>query len=107
MNPRPPPPLSLQRLWTLIHLRIQRRLLALPAPVRGMLWMALGGLLVFAVALPQGDATGPIDGEAARRLGLVVGLLLPLLYVLPIMLVSRYGLTRARHDEVRQALGRR
>ena len=69
--------------------------------------MALGGLLVFAVALPQGDATGQIDGEAARRLGLVVGLLLPLLYVLPILLVSRYGLTRARHDEIRAALGRR
>ena len=69
--------------------------------------MALGGLLVFAVALPQGNATGQIDGEAARRLGLVVGLLLPLLYVLPILLVSRYGLTRARHDQIRTALGRR
>jgi len=37
----------------------------------------------------------------------VVGLLLPLLYVLPILLVSRYGLTRARHDQIRTALGRR
>ena len=40
-----PSPLSLQRLWTLTHLRIQRRLMTWPAPVRGMLWMALGGLL--------------------------------------------------------------
>ena len=82
MNPPPSPPLSLQRLWTLIHLRIQRRLLALPAPVRGMLWMALGGLLFSLLNTIARKISMELDPYQAQFLRYFCGLIimLPLIW---------------------------
>jgi Na+/melibiose symporter-like transporter len=38
---------------------------------------------------------------------LVVGVAIPLLYVVPISLITRYRITRARHAEIRAALDAR
>lgn len=67
----------------------------------------LGGLIVTLIAFPTGVAPDAVPRDTVLRLGVVVGLLVPLLYVLPISLITRYRITRARHAEIRAALDAR
>ena len=82
MNPRNPTPLSLQRLWTLIQLRTHRRMMSWPAAVRGMLWMALGGILfsmLNTIARMISMQMDPYEAQFLRYLcGLII--MLPLLW---------------------------
>jgi Na+/melibiose symporter-like transporter len=67
----------------------------------------LGGLIITLIAFPMGVAPSEIPGDAILRLGIVVGVALPALYVIPILLVTRYRITRERHAEIRAALDAR
>ena len=82
MTPRNPTPLSLQRLWTLLHLRTHRRMMSWPAAVRGMLWMALGGILfsmLNTIARMISMQMDPYEAQFLRYLcGLII--MLPLLW---------------------------
>jgi GPH family glycoside/pentoside/hexuronide:cation symporter len=68
----------------------------------------LGGLIITLIAFPT-SAEHPADvpQEAIFRLGLVVGVLVPLLYLIPIGLITRYRITRERHAEIQAALAAR
>ena len=82
MSTRKPTSPSLQRLWTLIHLRIHRRLMSWPSPVRGMLWMALGGLFFSLLNTIARQFSMEMDPYEAQFLRYFCGLLvmLPLLW---------------------------
>jgi len=68
------------------------------------LGVLLGGLIITLIAFPAQLPPSEIPSDKIFLLGLVVGVLVPLLYVIPISLISRYRITRARHAEIRAAL---
>ena len=82
MKPRTPTPPALQRLWTLIHVRTYRRMMSWPSPVRGMLWMALGGILFSVLNTIARVMTLQMDPYEAQFLRYFCGLIimLPLLW---------------------------
>ena len=66
-----------------------------------------GFLLQQVVHWPQSANPRHIDPEAVTRLGIVAGVLVPLLLVIPFLLGSFYSITRAKHLQTRQELDRR
>ena len=64
----------------------------------------IGGLIITLIDFPTNVAPAAVPADAIRRLGLVVGVAVPLLYIVPISLITRYRLTRARHAEIQAAL---
>jgi Na+/melibiose symporter-like transporter len=69
--------------------------------------MLLGGLIIRLVAFPASVAPAAVPAGAIQRLGVVGGVLVPLLYVIPITLITRYRLTPVKHAETRAALDAR
>ncbi len=66
-----------------------------------------GGLILTLIAFPAQATPETVSPDAVLRLGIVVGLIVPLFYVIPISLITRYRITRARHIEIRAALAAR
>lgn len=64
----------------------------------------LGGLIITLISFPTDVAPADVPAGSILRLGVVVGVAVPLLYVVPISLITRYRITRARHAEIRAAL---
>jgi len=64
----------------------------------------LGGLIITLIDFPTTVAPAAVPPDAVRRLGIIVGVMVPLLYVVPISLITRYRITRARHAEIQAAL---
>ena len=56
--------------------------------------IVLGGLIISLIQLPTGVAPSDVPAEVIFRLGLVVGVLVPLLHIIPISMIPRYKLTR-------------
>jgi GPH family glycoside/pentoside/hexuronide:cation symporter len=69
--------------------------------------IVIGGMILDLVALPRGIAPADVPAAAIQRLGWIVGIGVPLLYLIPIALTTRYRLTRAAHTEIRRALDER
>ena len=67
----------------------------------------LGGVIITMIAFPTQAEPEAVPPETIRRLGLVVGIAIPLLYLIPIALITRYRLTEERHAEIRAALDAR
>jgi len=67
----------------------------------------LGGLIITAISFPVGVDPAEVPADAIFRLGVVVGVIVPLFYLIPIGLITRYQITRARHAEIRAALDAR
>ena len=67
----------------------------------------LGGLILTAIAFPTQAKPADVPADAVLRLGAVVGMAVPLLYSIPIALITRYRITRERHAEIRAALAAR
>jgi Na+/melibiose symporter-like transporter len=67
----------------------------------------LGGLIITLIAFPTGVEPAEVSPDAVRRLGLVVGMAVPLLNLFPIALITRYRISRERHAEIRRALDAR
>ena len=67
----------------------------------------LGGLIITLIAFPTNVAPADVPADAILRLGIVVGVAVPLLYLIPIGMVTRYRITRARHAEIKAALDAR
>jgi glycoside/pentoside/hexuronide:cation symporter, GPH family len=63
-----------------------------------------GLILQFAVGWPAKVAHGAIDMALITRLGVIVGILLPLLFFIPMALGKFYRLTRQMHREVHAQL---
>jgi Na+/melibiose symporter-like transporter len=64
----------------------------------------LGGVILTAIAFPTQAKPADVPPDAIVRLGIVVGMLVPLFYLIPISLITRYRITRARHAEIQAAL---
>ena len=64
----------------------------------------MGGLILSLIAFPTHLSPTDVPAEKILHLGIVVGVLVPLLYIVPISLIPRYRITRARHAEIRAAL---
>ncbi len=71
------------------------------------LGIILGGVIIELVALPTQATPSEVPSDTIFRLGLVVGVLLPLLYLIPIALWSRYRITREAHAEIQTRLRER
>ena len=69
--------------------------------------IVLGGLILSMIDLPRGVAPADVAPETVMRLGLVVGICIPLLHLIPLSLITRYKITRQAHAEIRHALDAR
>ncbi len=69
--------------------------------------IVLGGLLITLIEFPLQTAPDMVPEHIIFRLGLVVGVLLPLLYLIPIALVTRFNITKAVHADIRAQLDAR
>lgn len=67
----------------------------------------MGGLIITLISFPEGVAPRDVPADVILRLGVVVGVAIPLLYLLPISLITRYRITEARHTEIQTALKQR
>jgi len=59
------------------------------------------------INLPVQASPSSVPAETIFNLGLIVGILLPLLHIFPIMMIRRYKITRDVHAEIRRALEER
>ena len=70
--------------------------------------VVIGGLVLdYVIRFPRGEELGQIAQETIVRLGVVDGLVMPLLFAAPIYLVAKYTLTRERHAEIRRGIDAR
>jgi Na+/melibiose symporter-like transporter len=69
--------------------------------------IVLGGLILSIVDLPTGVPPANVPHDTVMRLGLIVGICVPLLHLIPISLITRYRITRQAHAEIRRALDAR
>jgi Na+/melibiose symporter-like transporter len=67
----------------------------------------ISGLILDLIDLPRGVAPADIAPGTIARLGLVVGICIPLLHLIPISLITRYKLTRRAHADIRRELDQR
>jgi Na+/melibiose symporter-like transporter len=67
----------------------------------------LGGLILTLIAFPAQAKPADVSAETILRLGVVVGVIVPLFYLIPIALITRYRITRERHAEIQAALAAR
>jgi Na+/melibiose symporter-like transporter len=71
------------------------------------LGILFGGLILSFIGLPEHADPSTVKPETVHALGSVVGVCLPLFHIIPIWLISQYGLTRSVHADIRKALDAR
>ena len=72
------------------------------------LGVLIGGLILqHAIAFPVGVRPNAVEGDIVSRLGLWAGIVLPLFYLVPLALISRYRLTRDVHAGIQRDLAER
>jgi Na+/melibiose symporter-like transporter len=69
--------------------------------------IVLGGLILSLIDLAPGSVPADVPPDTITRLGLVVGICVPALYVVPISLITRYKITREEHARIRRELDQR
>ena len=69
--------------------------------------IVVGGLVLKLIAIPANIAPANVPPDVVLRLGVIAGLALPLLFVLPIWLVRRYTISRQVLADIRQQLTQR
>ena len=62
------------------------------------------GLIITAIQFSTNMAPGEVPDGLIFKLGIVVGVLIPLLYLVPISLIHRYRITREVHAEIQRKL---
>jgi len=68
----------------------------------------LGGIILdYGVHFPRGVAPKLVDHGLIIQLGIIAGLALPVLFLFPFWLISRYRITREVHAEIRRQLDER
>jgi GPH family glycoside/pentoside/hexuronide:cation symporter len=68
------------------------------------LGIVLGGFIIAMIEFPTGVLPGAIPPDKIFLLGISVGVLVPLLHLIPISLITRYKITREEHARIRTAL---
>jgi Na+/melibiose symporter-like transporter len=69
--------------------------------------IVMGGMIISAIQFPANMAPSEVPEALIFKLGLVVGVVVPLLYLVPISLIHRYRITREVHAEIQRALEER
>ena len=70
--------------------------------------IVIGGFILdYVIRFPRGEEPSRIAQETIVYLGVVDGLVMPLLGAIPIYLVAKYTLTRERHAEIRREIDAR
>lgn len=67
----------------------------------------LGGLIITLIDFPTGAKPAEVAADTIMRLGIMVGVALPLLYLIPIALIARYKITREVHQQIQTELAAR
>ena len=67
----------------------------------------IAGIALDVVAFPTGVAPGEVDAETVYSLGLAVGPGILLFWIIALVIVARYPLTRADHAQIIQELNKR
>lgn len=63
-----------------------------------------GGFILDIVRIPTGAAPGTVDPDIVFNLGLVMGPILTIFFIIPFLFARKIALTREKHDEIRNAL---
>jgi len=71
------------------------------------LGILFGGVILSIIGLPTQATPSSVPAETIFNLGLIVGLCLPLLQLIPIAMIPRYSITRAVHADIRRQLDER
>jgi len=71
------------------------------------LGILFGGLILSMIGLPAQAPPSSLPAQTVFNLGLIVGVCLPLLHIVPIAMIGRYGITRAVHADIRRQLDER
>ncbi len=66
--------------------------------------LILGGLIINLIGLPAGIDPAEVPAETVKKLGVFVGVILPLFYLIPIALWRRYEITREVHANIQRSL---
>lgn len=66
--------------------------------------IVMGGALINFIAMPTNTLPADMPADVITRLGVMVGLVLPLLYLIPIYLMRHYRISRVMHEEIRGQL---
>ena len=64
----------------------------------------IGGGILTLMSFPIHQSVADISQSNITSLGVVVGIIIPILYIIPTLLFTRYKITRERHAEIRTAL---
>jgi Na+/melibiose symporter-like transporter len=75
--------------------------------VSGVGVLTAGVVLDLLIRFPRGVDPSAVATDTLLRLGLFAGIALPLCYVVPFWIMSRYRITRAAHAEIKRALEER
>ncbi len=67
----------------------------------------LGGMIINLIEFPIGLKPAEVPPEIVFRLGLVVGVIVPMFHLIPIGLILRYRITRQVHADIQAALFRK
>lgn len=71
------------------------------------LGIVFGGIIISAIQFPTQMMPSEIPTEMITRLGVVVGVVVPLFYLIPTYLATKYDITREMHTEIRAKLDAR
>src|SRR4030095_16125611 len=79
--------------------------LSVSAKATSGIGVLLGGVILdYAVHFPRGVAPNLVEHGLITQLGIIAGLVLPVLFLFPLWLMSRYRITRDTHAEIRRQL---
>lgn len=67
----------------------------------------VGGMVLDFVKMPEDVMPGDVAPEVLFKLGLIVGPILGVLFIIPFIIANRLSLTRAKHAEIQDALRER
>ncbi len=71
------------------------------------LGILFGGVILSVINLPVQASPSSVPAETIFNLGLIVGIMLPLLHIFPILMIRHYKITRDVHAQIRQELEER
>lgn len=71
------------------------------------LGIVLGGFIIAMIDFPTGVLPSAVPADKIFMLGISVGVLVPLLHLIPIAMIPRYKITREEHARIRKALDER
>lgn len=75
------------------------------AKATSSLGLILGGLLLDTfISFPRGTTPGEVAGDTLFRLALTDGILVPMFFLVPILMLRRYSLTRERLESIQSQL---